>query len=143
MLKPQDMRYAIVYVSTASTDLSKDEIISILNYSKSWNNEHDVTGLLLFSEGNFFQIIEGEKNTVSELFEDIQSDKRHQNIMQIFGKEIHKEAYDGYASDFVSEEAHYDPNRFQHYLNHIKVLDNSTQKAVENMLKVFIPSLEI
>tara|TARA_R100001369_G_scaffold21881_4_gene39787 strand:+ start:37350 stop:37754 length:405 start_codon:yes stop_codon:yes gene_type:complete len=133
------MRYAIVYVSTASKDLEKKEIENILNSSKKWNNENDVTGLLLFSGGNFFQIIEGEKNLILELFQNINSDKRHHNITQIFGKEIHKEAYDGYDSDFVSDEADYDPEKFQHYLNQIKVLDNSTQKAVENILMAFLP----
>lgn len=133
------MRYAIVYVSTATPDLEESEIKNVLSNSKSWNNEHDITGLLLFSEGNFFQIIEGEKSLIHELFENIQSDKRHRNIMQIFGKDIHKEAYDGYESDFVSEEADYDPEKFQHYLDQIKVLDKTAQKAVENILKAFLP----
>lgn len=133
------MRYAIVYVSTATPDLEESEIKNVLRNSKSWNNEHDITGLLLFSEGNFFQIIEGEKSLIHELFENIQSDKRHRNIMQIFGKDIHKEAYDGYESDFVSEEADYDPEKFQHYLDQIKVLDKTAQKAVENILKAFLP----
>ncbi len=133
------MRHAIVYVSTASNDLKKNEIQDILNHSKEWNNENDVTGLLLFSGGNFFQIIEGEKNKICGLFEDIKLDKRHHNVTQIFGKEIHKEAYDGYDSDFVSDEADYDPEKFQHYLNQIKVLDKSTQKAVENILMAFLP----
>jgi len=133
------MRYAIVYVSTASQDLNKKEIEGILNYSKEWNNDHGITGLLLFSGGNFFQIVEGEKNKISELFREIKSDDRHHNIMQIFGKDIHKEAYDGYDSDFVSEEADYDPKKFQHYLNQIKVLEPSAQKAVENILKAFLP----
>lgn len=133
------MRYAIVYVSTASPNLEESEVGEVLSGSKSWNNQHDVTGLLLFSEGNFFQIIEGEKNVIFQLFENIKKDKRHRNIMQIFGKEIHKEAYDGYDSDFVSEEANYDSEKFQHYLNQIKVLDISAQRAVENILKAFLP----
>ncbi|CAM4264377.1 BLUF domain-containing protein [Gillisia hiemivivida] len=133
------MRYAIVYVSTASKDLEKKEIERILNSSKTWNNENDVTGLLLFSEGNFFQIIEGEKKKISELFEDIKKDKRHHDIIQIFGKDIHKEAYDGYASDFVLDSADYDQEKFQHYLNQTKVLEKSAQIAVENILKVFLP----
>lgn len=133
------MRYAIVYVSSASDDLEKEEIKQILNSSKTWNNEHDITGLLLFSEGNFFQVIEGEKEMIPKLFESIKEDKRHHNIIQIFGKDIHKEAYDGYDSDFVSEDANYDPDKFQHYLDQIKVLDSSAQKAVENILKAFLP----
>jgi len=133
------MRYAIVYVSTASQNLEKDEIEGILNTSKEWNNDNNITGLLLFSGGNFFQIIEGEKGKILELFEDIQTDKRHHNIMQIFGKEIYKDAYDGYDSDFVAEEENIDTSRFQHYLDQVKVLDKSAQNAVENILKAFLP----
>ncbi len=132
------MRYAIVYLSTASEDLEEEVIENILKSSKTWNNQNDITGLLLFSEGSFFQIIEGEKNTISELFENIKEDDRHHNIMQIFGKDIHKDAYDGYDSDFISNYAEYDPEKFQHYLDQIKVLDFAAQKAVEKILKVFL-----
>ncbi|WP_232224010.1 BLUF domain-containing protein [Gillisia sp. CAL575] len=138
-MKPRIMRYAIVYVSTASNNLKDEEIQNILSSSNTWNNKNDITGLLLFSEGNFFQIIEGEKKTITELFETIQEDDRHHNIMQIFGKDIHKDAYDGYVSDCVSDQSDYEPEKFQHYLNHIKVLDKTAQKAVENILKVFLP----
>ncbi len=133
------MRYAIVYVSTVSNNLEKREIEKILSSSKTWNNQNNITGLLLFSDGNFFQIIEGEKVMISKLFEAIKEDKRHHNIMQIFGKDIHKEAYDGYDSDFVSEKADYDPEKFQHYLNQMKVLEVSAQAAVRNILKAFLP----
>lgn len=133
------MRYAIVYVSNASEDLEKNQINEILNNSKKWNNDNDITGLLLFSGGNFFQIIEGEKKTIIELFQNIQSDNRHHNIMQILGKDIHKPAYDGFESDFVSEESYYDPEKFHEYLNQIKVLEPSAQLAVKNILKAFLP----
>ncbi len=133
------MRYAIVYVSTVSNELEKEEIEGILNNSKDWNNENGITGLLLFSGGNFFQIIEGEKNKICDLFEDIKLDKRHHNVTQFYGKVIYKEAYDGYDSDFVSEESNYDPRKFQHYLNQTKVLEKSAQIAVENILKAFLP----
>ena len=133
------MRHAIVYVSTVTQEMERKEIKDLLNNSKEWNNKNGITGLLLYSGGNFFQIIEGEKNMISELFQEIKSDKRHQDIIQIFGKEIHKKAYDGYDSDYVSEDSDIDPEQFQHYLNQIKVLDNNTQKAVENILKAFLP----
>tara|TARA_R100000935_G_scaffold55294_1_gene85095 strand:+ start:546 stop:950 length:405 start_codon:yes stop_codon:yes gene_type:complete len=134
------MRYAIVYVSTASSDLDKEEIEKNLNFSKLSNNKNDITGLLLFSGGNFFQIIEGEKDRIIKLFDTIMADDRHHDIIQIFGKDIHKEAYDGYASDFVLDSADYDQEKFQHYLNQTKVLEKSAQIAVENILKAFLPN---
>ncbi len=134
------MRYAIVYVSTASSDLKEPEIKTMLDESVAWNNRNDLTGLLLYSEGNFFQVIEGEETVIKDLFESIQQDPRHHNIIQIFGKSIHKEAYDGFKSDFIYSNAHYDPKKFKTYLEQIEVLDDATQKAVKNMLKVFILS---
>lgn len=132
------MRYAIAYVSTASKDLKESEIKTILENSVAWNNRQGLTGILLYSEGNFFQIMEGEEGVIKDLFESIKQDPRHHNVLQIFGKEIHREAYDGYKADFISANADYDPKKFESYLKQIEVLDDPTRKAVKNMLKAFI-----
>ncbi|MFO8147542.1 MAG: BLUF domain-containing protein [Bacteroidota bacterium] len=132
------MRYAIAYVSSASKDLKEQEIKTILEKSVAWNNRQGLTGILLYSEGNFFQVIEGEESVTKELFESIKKDPRHHNVLQIFAKEIHREAYDGYKADFISANADYDPKKFESYLKQIEVLDDPTQKAIKNMLKAFI-----
>lgn len=132
------MNYAVTYVSTASRDLNAEEISELLKYSKENNNSRGITGILLFSEGNFFQIIEGEKEKILELYQRIKTDKRHHNLIQIVGKEIHNEAYNGYEADFISEGSYINPEKFQHYLNYLKVLDKPTQVAVKNMLKAFV-----
>ncbi|SHG03460.1 Sensors of blue-light using FAD [Salegentibacter echinorum] len=132
------MHYAITYVSTASESLTAQDISELLKYSKHSNNDDDITGILLFSEGNFFQVLEGKKEKVLALYEKIKNDDRHRNIIKIISKEIHKEAYDGYEADFISENSYVNPEKFQDYLNYLKVLDKPTQVAVENMLKAFI-----
>lgn len=132
------MRKAIVYVSSASEKLTEAEIHEILDYSKDWNNQHDITGILLFSEGNFLQVIEGEQTVLQNLFSNIKSDTRHKNMIKIFEKEIHREAYDGYDSEFLSENTKHQSAKLDHYVNHIKVLDISSQAVVKNMLKAFI-----
>ncbi|MCF4102361.1 BLUF domain-containing protein [Gillisia sp. M10.2A] len=132
------MRFAISYVSTVDRELNEKEIIEVLDWSKNWNNSHNITGLLLYSEGNFFQVIEGEKEDIKSLFERIKQDSRHHNIIKIFEREIHKEAFDGYISDFISENTQYKRKTVENYINHIKVLDESTQKAVINILGHFI-----
>lgn len=132
------MRYAIVYVSSALKDLEESEIKTILAKSVVWNNSHDLTGILLFSEGNFFQVIEGEESAIKDLYESIKQDPRHHNVLQIFGKEIHRDAYDGYKADFIAANEHYDPKKMDCYMKQMEVLEESTQKAVKNMLKAFI-----
>ena len=49
------MNYAISYVSTADISLTREEIDEVLKWSENWNNDHHITGLLLYSDGNFFK----------------------------------------------------------------------------------------
>ena len=134
------MKYAICYVSTAEKDLSPEEINHLLDQSKEKNNQKDIAGILLYSEGNFFQVLEGEKSEVLKIFELIQEDERHYNIIKIFGKEIPEKKYDGYEVDFISEHRRYSQERLQHYLYHIQGLDEASQKVVQEMLSLFIDS---
>lgn len=132
------MRYAISYVSTAKRSLSETEIRQILNDSEINNDKQNITGLLLYSEGNFFQIIEGDQKQIIQLYETIEDDSRHFNVIKLFGKEINKESFDGYKSDFISEDARYSSARLQNYEHYLEVLDKPTKNAVANILKAFI-----
>ena len=132
------MRYAICYVSTAKSNLLKDEINEILSMTEIANNQRGITGLLLYSEGNFFQIIEGEKEETERLYKDIKNDARHFNLIKVFGKEISKDSFDGYKSDFISEDTRYSSERLQNYKLYLEILDKPTKNAVANILKAFI-----
>lgn len=132
------MRYAISYVSTASQQLTRSDIENLLRKSEKRNNQEDITGLLLYSEGNFFQIIEGEESKVKELYRTIEKDKRHFNIIKILGIPIHKDSYDGYKSDLVNASARFSQSKFQTYAHYVDVLDKPKQMAVKNILKAFI-----
>lgn len=132
------MRYAICYVSNANTNLSREEIKRLLEVSKQTNTQKQMTGILLFSEGNFFQVLEGEKEIVLELFEKIKKDPRHSNIFTIFSKEITKKKFEEYQVDFVANKQNTD--KIQDYLYHIQSLDESSQKVVKEVLSIFIDS---
>ncbi len=82
------MHYAICYVSTASNDLEEQEIHQLLEETEENNNRRNLTGILLFSEGNFFQVLEGEEDIVRGIFRQIQDDPRHHNILKIFSRKI-------------------------------------------------------
>lgn len=131
------MHYAI-NLSSVSPELPEKEIEDVLKYTQAWNNSHEITGLLLYSDGNFFQVMEGEKSKIDNLFNQIKVDRRYQNIIKIFERPIHREAFDGYESDFVTKNTRYNEKDFEHYLNYIRVLDENGQKAVKNILKAFI-----
>ena len=135
------MRYAVAYVSNLSASVSNKEIDRILSQAEQYNNQNDLTGLLIFSEGNFFQLIEGERNKVEGLYSKIVKDSRHGNVIKFVEKEIHLPAYNGYYCDKVNERYEMDQHKFKIYVDHLKVLDLSSRKAVMRVLQTIFPLL--
>ncbi|MDX1545108.1 MAG: BLUF domain-containing protein [Christiangramia sp.] len=132
------MRYAISYVSTASKLLTRTQVEELLRKSEESNNRENITGLLLYSDGNFFQVIEGEEAKIKKLYNTIKKDERHSNIIKILSTSIHKESYDGYKSDLVTESVKFDRSKFQTYAHYVEVLDKPKQEAVKNILQALM-----
>lgn len=44
----------LIYVSSATHDMSEQDLVDILEKSKSNNQEQDITGMLFYAGGNFF-----------------------------------------------------------------------------------------
>lgn len=132
------MRYAICYVSTAAKGLDKPAIEKLLKLAKENNTRKDIKGVLLYSEGNFFQVLEGEKEDLVELFGKIEKDPRHHTVIQVLGKEINQGSFDSYETDIITERNKYDPGLLEEYLETLKVMDPQTKNVVESILEVFI-----
>lgn len=128
------MRYAISYVSTASKDLSSSEVVQILDETERRNQEFGVNGLLVFSEGNFFEVIEGETEKIKDLYRHILKDTRHNNVIIIFQKAVHKPLIKDGDAHFFSENTLYRHMEVDHFWECIQDLDAQTRNVVNNML---------
>lgn len=78
----------MIYVSSARGPLSKEELVDILTKSRTNNAKLEITGLLLYREGNFMQMIEGERSAVEKLYARIADDPRHGGIISLFRGEV-------------------------------------------------------
>ena len=56
--------FELIHVSTAANRMTKDNLQSILMESMRHNSDHDITGILLYDQGSFCQVLEGEKKDV-------------------------------------------------------------------------------
>ena len=74
------MYYQLTYRSRASEGITTEDIIDILRKSQSKNAAEEITGCLVFNEGYFVQLLEGEKDTVKKRLDVIELDKRHDTI---------------------------------------------------------------
>ncbi|MFM9844485.1 MAG: BLUF domain-containing protein [Dongiaceae bacterium] len=76
--------YQLVYVSTATSLLSVEELELLLTKARRFNAAAGITGLLLYCEGNVMQALEGEREPVSKLMARIRRDRRHKDIRMLF-----------------------------------------------------------
>jgi hypothetical protein len=79
--------FHIIYMSTAAVPFSPDELKALLEVSRRNNAALGITGLLLYKDEHFLQVIEGEKTVVEKLFARISCDHRHTHILELFREE--------------------------------------------------------
>jgi hypothetical protein len=81
------MIYSLVYVSSAVELFTNDELEALLDKSRKNNHARDVTGMLLYKDGNFMQFLEGPRENVTALSEKIGADPRHRGMMVLLEEE--------------------------------------------------------
>ena len=78
---PSGALHRTVYMSTAVGVLRAEELDRIYLRAKSANSREGITGLMLFYEGVFLQVLEGPVAGVTSLMEKIRRDRRHANLV--------------------------------------------------------------
>ena len=73
--------FQLVYVSSASQPFSKPELQELLKQAREKNTKLGITGILLYKDGNFLQVLEGEQEVVTELVGNIEPDPRHKGVI--------------------------------------------------------------
>ncbi len=90
-----------VYCSAATkTPVSSTELASLLEECRRNNSRADVTGILLYQNGSFFQVLEGEHDTVEGLFHKISRDKRHHQTKKIISEPIAARSFAAWTMGF-------------------------------------------
>lgn len=69
-----------VYVSTAVSPLSDEELQQLHEVAKKRNSAEGITGALVYNGLNFMQLLEGNKAAVSECLSRISRDRRHSGL---------------------------------------------------------------
>ncbi|MFM8330705.1 MAG: BLUF domain-containing protein [Candidatus Methylumidiphilus sp.] len=78
----------LVYLSSLVDISLESEIPKILESSVRNNPVSGITGMLLYCDGNFIQVLEGETDAVLEVFDRICADCRHRDIFEVMREPI-------------------------------------------------------
>ena len=72
--------HQIVYVSSETQKFSAAQLVELLELSRQRNHDNGITGVLLYLNGNFIQLLEGEKEAIHSTFVRIEADERHRGV---------------------------------------------------------------
>ncbi|MDD5391962.1 MAG: BLUF domain-containing protein [Thiothrix sp.] len=75
--------FFLVYASSADELFSQAELLELLAKARENNTRLGVSGMLLYKDGNFMQVLEGEEQTVRALYTKISHDLRHRGLLTL------------------------------------------------------------
>lgn len=133
--------YYLIYISTSKRLLTEPELLDILTVSRRNNYVKNVTGMLLYAGGTFMQVLEGEEAVVKEVYQKVEQDTRHKNLIQLITGTTDHRNFPDWNMAFASVNSNI-LVELESYMNPREkgFLDDSGSNTVFNMLKTFAES---
>jgi Sensors of blue-light using FAD len=83
----------LVYVSAATKPYTRERLLELLGTARSHNRAVGVTGVLLYDEGSFLQVLEGDPRDVEELYRHIIKDGAHGGVLVLSRRTITERSF--------------------------------------------------
>lgn len=97
----EDHVIQLIYLSDlVGTDDSR--LDTILESAARHNREDGITGMLLYANGNFMQVLEGDATAVHRTYARIAKDPRHKNLTILLEEQIATRQFEGWSMGFRS-----------------------------------------
>lgn len=94
------MVYQIAYFSSASPSLKDEDVANIMRDARAKNALLNVTGMLLLIDEVFFQILEGDRETVENLVKRIERNPLHSGMIRVMHQERDERLFPGWSMGF-------------------------------------------
>ncbi len=92
----------MIYISAATVPFTPEDLASLLNKARANNSSVDVTGMLIYHEGSFFQVLEGPAEEVFRIYDIIADDPRHDDVKLLLKSMVEKRSFEDWSMGFVN-----------------------------------------
>ena len=92
--------HCLIYTSIATQKMPDEELKAILAKARPHNCQLQITGMLLYQDPFFMQILEGEEDIIQQQFERIAKDSRHHKVSIIYKKSIDERNFSDWTMGF-------------------------------------------
>jgi hypothetical protein len=107
----------LIYRSIATDVPSEAELVSLLKHARPANAARGITGMLLYQNGRYMQMLEGEEPVVKELFAAISADRRHRDVKLVAKGALAKRHFDDWSMGFRNMDQFADLPDYDTYLS--------------------------
>ncbi|GEA12454.1 BLUF domain-containing protein [Alteromonas sp. KUL49] len=94
------MFFQLVYCSKANQHFTSADLLALLEQSKDYNASKNITGLLLYKDKSFIQLLEGDKKEILDLYREIEKDTRHRQVTRLIEKETDERHFPQWSMGF-------------------------------------------
>jgi hypothetical protein len=91
----------IAYSSVAAHHIDRDGLVELLTRARKFNDSHGLTGMLLYVDESFFQILEGDSDELHTLYERIEQDNRHAKLIKLIEMPIEKRTFESWSMGYA------------------------------------------
>lgn len=102
MHQGDDIILCLTYVSRHNVNNKKIEVTRILAQAQRNNQQNGVTGVLVISEGYFFQSVEGPRLVINELLRKLLIDERHFSLQVVECREVEQRRWGKWSMKHLS-----------------------------------------
>ncbi len=95
---------SLSYVSDATEEFGILALMQLVDKASRRNKALNITGVLSFDNGRFGQILEGKPKDVELLWEAIQRDTRHSNVVSLGMKRINSRRFANWSMRLCGQE---------------------------------------
>ncbi len=95
---------SVVYYSKAQSEFTESDLDDLSILASAKNRQQNITGFLNFSNGEFFQYLEGPAVSIDALMQTISKDKRHKIVYETSIKNFEKRRFNTWSMKFLTEE---------------------------------------
>jgi hypothetical protein len=91
----------LVYISAAARLWTDEELAALLEQSRRRNEAEEVTGMLVYSDGSFMQVLEGTPESLSRVCDSVFDDQRHRGLITLIDQPIRERSFGGWSMGFA------------------------------------------
>ena len=100
-MNDSDNLILLAYSSVGTHHFEQSELVDLIAFARDFNSRNGLTGMLLYIDESFFQILEGDPKTLHDLYSRIEQDTRHTHVIKLIEIPIEKRTFSEWSMGFA------------------------------------------